>query len=171
MSNIVSREVLQEARGYFSAGASAHFVALKIQIPYDVSVKLQAEYAEDLRKQSANNRLVLRNAFREQIASALATMVRIHQATADGFKELEYDKKKIDIMNLRLNAAKSIISAGQKFIDDDLINLHTEKPQEADSVQTIFDYESIVSDDGSTILKITPAEIDDPLFDENEQNV
>lgn len=158
----ISSTKIAEAKELYGNGASAHYVATKCKLTFDQALKLQKEYAEELRKQALEYRFLLRNTFRQQLTKALATLVGVHSDSLPGFKWEELEKKpgvlkeKLAYLRARLDAAKAIVAAGQKFIDDDLVNLHTERPENTGDVQGGYDYESTVCDDGATLLTIRP---------------
>jgi hypothetical protein len=157
MTVSVSNETRITAQRMYERGISAHLVAKECALSYEDAIELQAEYAEELRQQAAGHRLMLRHSFRSQLTSALNTLVLIHQASQPGYRREDMvSDDDVKFAKLRVEAAKALISAGQKFIDDDIINLHTEKPQEGETKKTVFDFTSAVKDDGATILQITP---------------
>jgi hypothetical protein len=159
----VGKQTALKARSLFSRGLSVPEVvqALSQEQMFPITEpevhSLQEIYAETLRKQAQNQRMILRTQLRDSVVPAVQVLKNIL------LKPMKVDSEgkllapifvagEKELLRLKLEAARVLIAAGAKFADDNIINVFTEKP-EADATSDIsFDYVSTIRNDGATVL-------------------
>jgi hypothetical protein len=151
----------QRADALFSEGASAHFVASELKIPYEDAVELGRQYGEEIRSGAADHRLALRHMIRAQLPGALCMALDVMKVAADALKKGQrpLSKDQQGTAKVALEAVKIVVALGKDVIGDDVVNAFTERPRKV-AQPTIFDYAAEIQDDGSTVLKAIPRQPD-----------
>lgn len=146
-----------KARTLFSRGLSVPEVAQAMSGEQMFPVTeaeihaLQDVYAETLRKQAQNQRMILRTQMRDSVVPSVQVLKNILA------KKLTEDKPVFQpgeekLLRLKLEAARILLNVGAKFADDNLVNVFTEKPESDHTAEVSFDFVSTVRNDGATVL-------------------
>jgi urease gamma subunit len=143
------------------AGASPHMIARNWKLTMPEAVALSEAVANEVKDGGASHRVLIRGLLREQASQAVRTVREIMDGTridAEGNRvNILATKEGREIANVRLKAAESIMRMASRFIDEDVVRGYMEQPQNPELQETLFDFDSQVRDDGSTVLVAKPS--------------
>ena len=132
-------------------GASVHQLSAKFALSIDEARELLDNVAKETREGAVQHRIMLRSLLREQAPLAIRTLYEI--ATA---KVLAETDEEFANLNLRFKAADKLLQYATKFMIEDIPTSAVEQGKAEEMIQTIFDFESVVTDDGATTLVAKP---------------
>lgn len=132
-------------------GASVHQIALNWKLSINDAQKFIDQVSQETREGAAQHRIVLRGLLREQAPMALKTLVDISNSSLE-----MKDQHELNILALRFRAADKILQYATKFMTEDIPTSAVEQGKAEEMLQTIFDFESVVSPDGATTLIAKP---------------
>lgn len=143
------------------SGASPHMIAQRWKLSISEAVEYCDAVAAETKTGGISHRIMLRALLRDQAATAVRTMREImdgHRIDQQGNRvSILTTKEDKETAALRLKAADSLLKHAQRFIDEDIVRGFIEQPQQSTLQETLFDFESQVRDDGSTVLIAKPA--------------
>lgn len=143
------------------SGASPHMIARSYQLTMEQAVAYAEALANETKSGGVSHRILLRSLLREQAASAVRTvrevMEGVRRDAHGNLVNILATKEDREIAMLRLKAAESMLKNAQRFIDEDVVRGFIEQPAANAMQETIFDFESQVRDDGSTVLVVRPS--------------
>lgn len=156
---MASKDMKKKAFEQFLKGETPDSVAETLKITVAEAEKLQQEFADLVRNFAQDDRIIKRQKWRSLIPKALETLEEAMNGEGDFSKENVLDNPDIasamlGYMKMRVDAAKAFLT-GKSLIEDDLVNMHTERPKSGPA-ETQYTYESCVNDDGSTTLTVRP---------------
>jgi hypothetical protein len=144
------------------AGASTHMLARQFKLTIEEASDYIESVAAETKEGGIAHRIMLRSLLRDQTPTAvrvineMMTGVKRDQETGRIVNILE-TKLDIEKANLRLKAADTILKHAARFIDEDVVRGFIEQPAPSGLQETLFDFESEIRDDGSTVLTAKPA--------------
>lgn len=138
----------------FRTGLSANQAVIKFGIDFETAHSIQQDLSEDTKSEAINNRIILRQVFRDHIPAALETLSKINSGEDDDMQSGR--KGGLARAGLKLKAAYSILQFAKEFVGDNVIEMLTERPTRNVAGEVVFDYESSLSADGSTTLSAIP---------------
>ena len=133
-------------------GNSIHQIAKNFHLTIEESQRFIDEVSKDTREGAAQHRIMLRGMLRERIPSAIKVLVEISNGTINPI-----DQHEIQLVNLRFKAADKLLQYGSRFLIEDIPTSAVEQGKAEEMIQTIFDFESVVTDDGATTLVAKPS--------------
>jgi chaperonin GroEL (HSP60 family) len=133
-------------------GASVHQIAKAYSLTIEDAHRFIDEVSKDTRDGAAQHRIILRSMLRERIPEAVKVLVEISTGTIS-----LADNHDLQIANLRFKAADKLIQYGSRFLIEDIPTSAVEQGKAEEMIQTIFDFESVVTDDGATTLVAKPS--------------
>lgn len=143
------------------SGASPHMIARQWKLSIEEAVEYCDAVAAETKTGGISHRIMLRALLRDQAATAVRTMREImdgHKLDSQGNRvQILATKEDKETATIRLKAADSLLKHAQRFIDEDIVRGFIEQPQQTNLQETLFDFESQVRDDGSTVLIAKPA--------------
>jgi len=133
-------------------GASVHQLAKSFSLTIEDAQRFIDEVSKDTREGAAQHRIILRSMLRERIPAAIKVLVEISSG-----KISPVDQHEIQLANLRFKAADKLLQYGSRFLIEDIPTSAVEQGKAEEMIQTIFDFESVVTDDGATTLVAKPS--------------
>lgn len=143
------------------SGASSHMIAHKWSLTIEQAVAYSEAVSGETKTGGVAHRILLRGLLRDQASTAVRTMREVMEGTrldVDGkLVNILLTKEDRDVASLRLRAADSVLKHASRFIDEDVIRGFIEQPNAGGMQETVFDFESEIRDDGSTVLVARPS--------------
>lgn len=132
-------------------GASVHQLSSKFALTIDEARDLLDNVSKETREGAVQHRIMLRSLIREQAPVAIQTLYDIATAKISAESDEEFAN-----LNLRFKAADKLLQYATKFMIEDIPTSAVEQGKAEEMIQTIFDFESVVTDDGATTLVAKP---------------
>jgi hypothetical protein len=130
---------------HIAAGLSVHVIAQKFHLPVESTAKLIAERTEAIKNSAGNQRIILRQLFRDSVPKAISKLNTLMDYKTDG--GIDRDSAVIQV-----KAASEILKHAIKFVDEDVLTAWIERPSFQEQKQKVFEYTAQIDDSGSVVL-------------------
>jgi hypothetical protein len=128
---------------HISAGISSQIIAKKFHLPLNSTEKLIADRTEIIKNSAGNQRVILRQIFRDSIPKAVSKL--------NSF----IDAKSVDDYELamvQMKAATELLKHASKFINEDALTAWIERPTFVEQKQKVLQYSAQIDDPGAVTL-------------------
>lgn len=132
---------------HIAAGLSVHVIAQKFHLPVESTAKLIAERTEAIKNSAGNQRIILRQLFRDAVPKAISKINALMDYRTTNESKLDYESAM-----MQMKAADVLLKHAIKFVDEDVLTAWMERPTFNEQKQKVFEYTAQIDDSGSVVL-------------------